>query len=165
MPGEIKAGQRAAGGRHLQERGWRGTMSCPSLVARRQVSVRVGGCRGHGAPWREVGCAANPTSGHRAPGTEPGGTCLEGASTAGSRSVPAAAGKNHRQQLLMATGLTSPSRGAAGLQRVWPSPTMIFFFANQFPTDVALLHMLQLALCSPEALTKAELSLCTGISR
>lgn len=60
----------------------------------------------------------------------------------------------------MMTGLTLPSQGAAGLQ-VWPNSTRIFF-ANQFPTDVALLHMLQLALCSPEAPTKAELSLCTG---
>lgn len=57
------------------------------------------------------------------------------------------------------TGLTLP-RGCWAW-RVWPSSTRISF-ASQFPMDASLLHRLQLALCSPEALTKAELSLCTG---
>lgn len=46
-------------------------MSYLLLGARRQVSVRIGGCCGHEALWREVGCAVNPTLGHRALGTEP----------------------------------------------------------------------------------------------
>lgn len=48
-------------------------VSYPLLVARHQVSMGAGGCHGHEAPWREVGCAVNPTLEHRALGTEPRG--------------------------------------------------------------------------------------------
>lgn len=48
-------------------------MSHPLPVARHQVSLGIRGCHGREAPWREVGCAVNPTLGHRALGTEPRG--------------------------------------------------------------------------------------------
>lgn len=102
----------------------------------------------------------NPTSGHGVLGTESRGPAWRVPAGLGAAPCP----QGLQKSLTAAfnddrTDLTLP-RGCWALG-VWPSPTMLFF-ANQFPMDVALLHMLQLALCSPEALTKAELSLCTG---
>ena len=61
------------------------------------------------------GLCCEPHLGAQSAGDGARGTCPEGASTAESHSMPAVAGRNHWQQLLMATGLTSRSCGAVGL--------------------------------------------------
>lgn len=130
VPGEIKArqGPRTAGSwLETPPGGKDGGRRCPapSLVAHHQVSVRVGGCHGHGAPWREAGCAVNPTSGHGVLGTESRGPAWRVPAGLGAAPCP----QGLQKSLTAAfnddrTDLTLP-RGCWALG-VWPSPTMVF---------------------------------------
>lgn len=130
-----------------------------SPVLCHQVSVQVGGSW---SPAEGVGCAVNPSSGRTALGTEPRGPargCQHGwellCARSGWQMSPTAAFDGDRTNLTLLKGCWARGGGLAQLNKVG-------FFAGQFPMDVAQLHRLQLALCSPEALTKAELSLRTG---
>lgn len=112
-------------------------------------------CAGWRVPWawsptEGVGCAMNPASGHTVLGMEPrrpAGGCRHGWEPlhphGGWRMSPTAALDGDRADLTLPRGYWA-SGGSGPAQQG-------HFFASQFPTDVALLHGLQLALRSPEA--------------